>query len=192
MSRNRQKHRRGDALQAGRLAEGTGQLQAASRAGGWAAPCPSARRRSPCRARRHCGRRTANPAVQGRRWPQAGAGRAWGRHPGGGHSAPRSRQGRLRGPAGVPGTRGASHQQRRTPHRGFSRCFGEEASGTPPSAFRSPHAGPGAGGPWGGYLEVPVDDGRLLPVHVLHCPAGLVEDLQDRVAGQRPPRFASP
>lgn len=35
------------------------------------------------------------------------------------------------------------------------------------------------------YLEVPVDDGWFLPVHVLHCSACLVEDLQNAVAGQR-------
>lgn len=35
---------------------------------------------------------------------------------------------------------------------------------------------------WGRHLEVAVDDGRFLLVHVLHGAAGLVEDLEDRVA----------
>lgn len=42
------------------------------------------------------------------------------------------------------------------------------------------------------YLEIPVDDGWFLPVHVLHCSACLVEDLQNAVAGQRAFTFNSP
>lgn len=42
------------------------------------------------------------------------------------------------------------------------------------------------------YLEIPVDDGWFLPVHVLHCSACLVEDLQNAVAGQRAFAFNSP
>lgn len=85
---------------------------------------------------------------------------------------------------------------------GLSQCFKGEASGRPTRREEAPTQCPGLRGgagragadpaAWGraAHLEVPVDDGRLLPVHVLHGAAGLVEDLQHGVAGQRPSALA--